>query len=247
MASSGRATRSAPASSAALMAVRIRSTLPARSPTTVLIWAAATRRRAITRDYGRSVTWDTPGAMSTVLPVLKAPEVVEVIDRAAAPRQARLVLTRLLDAHPGLADRLASDRLFVSALVALSDASRSLSEAVIADVGLLAPLDDPDGLAAECPHEQYTTRAVEAVVEDAADPGRGLRRWKRQQLLRIAVRDLLSLADLPVVGRELASLAEGCLQAALGLARAATSGDVRIAVIGMGKLGGRELNYSSDV
>src|SRR5438876_2255183 len=151
MASSGRATRSAPASSAALMAVRIRSTLPARSPTTVLIWAAATRRRAITRDYGLdrwwSVAWDTPGAMSTVLPVLKAPEVVEVIDRAAAPRQARLVLTRLLEVHPELADRLASDRLFVSALVALSGASRSLSEAVMADVGLLAPLDDPDGLA----------------------------------------------------------------------------------------------------
>ena len=43
--------------------------------------------------------------MSTVRP-FKAPEVAEVIDRAAAPRQARLVLTRLLDAHPELADRL---------------------------------------------------------------------------------------------------------------------------------------------
>ena len=56
--------------------------------------------------------------MSTVLPVLQAPEVAEVLDRAAAPRQARLVLTRLLDAHPDLADRLASDRMLVSALVA---------------------------------------------------------------------------------------------------------------------------------
>ncbi|HZI38643.1 MAG TPA: bifunctional glutamine-synthetase adenylyltransferase/deadenyltransferase, partial [Acidimicrobiia bacterium] len=185
--------------------------------------------------------------MSTVLPVLKAPEVVEVIDRAAAPRQARLVLTRLLDAHPELADRLASDPLFVSALVALSDASRSLSEAVIGDAGLLAPLDDPEGLAAECPHEQYTTRALQAVADDAADPGRGLRRWKREQLLRIAVRDLLNLADLPAVGRELASLAEGCLRAALKLAEAAVGDGDRVAIIGMGKLGGRELNYSSDV
>src|SRR5687767_1769629 len=186
--------------------------------------------------------------MSTVLPVLKAPEVVEVIDRAAAPRQARLVLTRLLDAHPQLADRLASDRLFASALVALSDASRSLSEAVIADTGLLAPLDDPDGLAAECPHDTYTAKARQAVADDEEDPGRGLRRWKRQQLLRIAVRDLLRLADLPAVGRELASLAEGCLQAALGLAEARHGGaGLKVAVIGMGKLGGRELNYSSDV
>ena len=58
------------------------------------------------------------------------------------------------------------------------------------------------------------------------------------------MRDVLGLADLPAVGRELASLAEGCLQAALGLGPAY---DVRVAVIGMGKLGGRELNYSSDV
>ena len=115
--------------------------------------------------------------MSTVI---KTPEVAEVIDRAAEPGQARLVLTRLLDVHPELADRLTSDRLFVSALVALIDASRSLSEAVIADVGLLAPLDDPDGLAVECPLERYTAGARRAVEDDGADPGRGLRRWKRQ-------------------------------------------------------------------
>src|ERR1700751_4833107 len=142
--------------------------------------------------------------MSTVI---SAPEVAEAIDRAAEPRQARLVLTRLLDAHPELGDRLTSDRLFVSALGAILTAPRSLSEAVIADAGLLAPLDDPDGLAAERPLERYTAGARRAVEDDAADPGRGLRRWKRQELLRIAVRDLLGLADLPAVGRELASLA----------------------------------------
>ncbi|HYH51581.1 MAG TPA: bifunctional [glutamine synthetase] adenylyltransferase/[glutamine synthetase]-adenylyl-L-tyrosine phosphorylase [Acidimicrobiia bacterium] len=187
--------------------------------------------------------------MSAAASVLKAPEVAEVIDRAAEPGQARLGLTRLLDAHPELADRLAADRLFASALVALSDASRSLSEAVIADPGLLAPLDDPEALATECPQDRYTRQARQAVDDDAEDPGRGLRRWKRQELLRIAVRDLLGLSDLPVVGRELASLAEGCLQAALTLARAGAGAgaDVRMAVIGMGKLGGRELNYSSDV
>src|SRR2546428_12408765 len=106
--------------------------------------------------------------MSTVITV---PEVAEVIDRAAEPGQARLVLTRLLDVHPELADRLASDRLFVSALVALSGASRSLSEAVIADVGLLAPLDDPDRPAVEGPHQHYTTRALPHVAQEGAAPG----------------------------------------------------------------------------
>jgi glutamate-ammonia-ligase adenylyltransferase len=69
------------------------------------------------------------------------------------------------------------------------------------------------------------------------------RRWKRREYLRIAAQDLLGLADLPMVGRELAALAEVCLAAALGIA----APDVRFAIIGMGKLGGRELNYASDV
>ncbi len=71
----------------------------------------------------------------------------------------------------------------------------------------------------------------------------GLRRWKRREYLRIAARDLLGVADLPAVGRELAALAEVCLRRALLLAAPETP----LAVIGMGKLGGRELNYASDV
>jgi glutamate-ammonia-ligase adenylyltransferase len=46
-----------------------------------------------------------------------------------------------------------------------------------------------------------------------------------------------------VVGRELAALADACLSRALALARP----EIPISVIGMGKLGGRELNYASDV
>ena len=62
--------------------------------------------------------------------------------------------------------------------------------------------------------------------------------------LRIAARDLLGVADLPAVGRELAALAAGVPR---GRARASPTPTSPIAVIGMGKLGGRELNYASDV
>jgi [glutamine synthetase] adenylyltransferase / [glutamine synthetase]-adenylyl-L-tyrosine phosphorylase len=54
---------------------------------------------------------------------------------------------------------------------------------------------------------------------------------------------LLHMADLPAVGRELAAIAQTCLDVAV---RAAEP-QVPFAVIGMGKLGGRELNYASDV
>ena len=75
------------------------------------------------------------------------------------------------------------------------------------------------------------------------DPLRALRRWKRREFLRIAARDLLGIAGLPVVARELAALAEVCLARALDVA----APQVPFVVVGMGKLGGRELNYASDV
>ena len=80
-----------------------------------------------------------------------------------------------------------------------------------------------------------------------------LRRAYRYRLLAIAGRDLRSVdpaAEFPEVGRELADLAEGALCAALAIARGehpAAPASCRLTVIGMGKTGGRELNYVSDV
>jgi [glutamine synthetase] adenylyltransferase / [glutamine synthetase]-adenylyl-L-tyrosine phosphorylase len=80
-----------------------------------------------------------------------------------------------------------------------------------------------------------------------------LRRGYRRRLLAIAGRDLRSsdpAAAFVEVSHELADLAEASLCAAMAIARAehpkATTA-CRLSVIGMGKLGGRELNYVSDV
>ncbi|HVM39809.1 MAG TPA: bifunctional [glutamine synthetase] adenylyltransferase/[glutamine synthetase]-adenylyl-L-tyrosine phosphorylase, partial [Acidimicrobiia bacterium] len=79
---------------------------------------------------------------------------------------------------------------------------------------------------------------------DAGDePRTRLRRWKRRELFRITVRDLLGVADMPAIGREVAALAEGCLHGALRI----VDPPFPLAVVGMGKLGGEELNYASDV
>jgi glutamate-ammonia-ligase adenylyltransferase len=71
----------------------------------------------------------------------------------------------------------------------------------------------------------------------------GLRRFKRRELLRISARDILGLAPTEVTGRELAALADACVEAAL----ASLEPPVPFAVIGMGRLGGRELSYASDI
>ena len=79
-----------------------------------------------------------------------------------------------------------------------------------------------------------------------------LRRWKAREMLRIGVRDLAGLADMPTTAREFSNLADACVQCALDIAFSASplfSGAFvpPLAVVGMGKLGGQELNYSSDI
>jgi len=86
-----------------------------------------------------------------------------------------------------------------------------------------------------------------------------LARFKRRHLLRLLLRDVLGLATLAEVALELSLLADTLLEAALDQARqevGASHGSPRLAaeghecefvVLSLGKLGGQELNYSSDV
>jgi glutamate-ammonia-ligase adenylyltransferase len=75
-----------------------------------------------------------------------------------------------------------------------------------------------------------------------------LRRFQRRELLRIGACDLLGLADLPTVTRQLTYLADSLVQTCLSVAaRQSNLAVANFAVIAMGKLGGEELNYSSDI
>jgi glutamate-ammonia-ligase adenylyltransferase len=171
--------------------------------------------------------------------VLDTAELTEAVERSADAVAARTVIARVIEAHPGVAEELRANALLRDGLVALACASRSLSSAVVADSALLDPFRDSDAFAREQSADDYRENAL----GDNAVDVRSLRRWKRRELLRIAARDLLGVADLPVVGRELAALAQVCLETSLAI----VGTDDRLAIIGMGKLGGFELNYSSDV
>jgi glutamate-ammonia-ligase adenylyltransferase len=83
-----------------------------------------------------------------------------------------------------------------------------------------------------------------------ADPAAMLRVVYRQRLLHLAARDLTGQIALDEVAAELADLAAAAMEASLAIARSqlpAGSAPGRLAVIAMGKCGGRELNYASDV
>ena len=96
-------------------------------------------------------------------------------------------------------------------------------------------------------------------VNDEASLSRALRQLRKRVMLKLLLRDLNGLADLDEVTATMSALAEICLQQAQGFVMqelvtiygfpvGEISGTPQtMLVIGMGKLGGRELNVSSDI
>jgi glutamate-ammonia-ligase adenylyltransferase len=96
------------------------------------------------------------------------------------------------------------------------------------------------------------TRAVEAAESPSLRLD-ALRRLKKAEELRIGLQDILDRQDVTETHLALSHLAEACLQCALTLAerdladRFGAPDPRGVGVIGMGKLGGRELGYASDL
>ncbi len=97
---------------------------------------------------------------------------------------------------------------------------------------------------------------VRRIETTFVQPGRrldALRRLYRREVLRIGARDILGNADLRTVTRELSELADVLIDASCRLSELALRNkyggiaETPYAVIGLGKLGGNELNYSSDI
>lgn len=179
----------------------------------------------------------TPAATSLAGPPEPAelPDLPELIARSADPREAALVVERVCGARTDAADRLETDARLRTALVTVGVASPWLARVCAVDdlaLDVLADLGRPLDL---------EPSALHSLGGD--QPGGLLARAKRLEVLRIAARDLLGIDGLETVGANLALLAGALLNAAAVL----TVTDTGVAVIGMGKLGGRELNYSSDV
>ncbi len=73
-----------------------------------------------------------------------------------------------------------------------------------------------------------------------------IRAVRRQELLRIVVADILGSADVTAVGEALSAVMTATVDAALAVALRGVEDPPRLAVVAMGRWGGRELSYSSD-
>src|SRR3954463_7148907 len=161
--------------------------------------------------------------------------------RGSAPLRARLL--SLLGASAGLADHLAANPgdwtvLDADDRGAVRPTAHALERQLLVAVG--ADPDDPP----------WGVRLGKAAPDAAPDRVTDLRLAYRRARVSLAGRDLGESLSAEDVAGELADIAAAVLNAALAIAVAEQPADAaacRLAVIGLGKCGGRELNYVSDV
>ncbi|MFE7208846.1 bifunctional [glutamine synthetase] adenylyltransferase/[glutamine synthetase]-adenylyl-L-tyrosine phosphorylase [Streptomyces sp. NPDC057611] len=183
-------------------------------------------------------------------PLRDDPVLLEALGATADPDLALGGLVRLLEAQPDskarreLLDTLIAAKPLRDRLLGVLGASAALGDHLARHAG------DWRALVTYEPRDLHPgVEEFEHGLAEAGDPV-ALRVAYRRCLLSIAARDVCGTTDVAETAAELADLATATLRAALRLARAAAPEDdalCRLAVIAMGKCGGHELNYVSDV
>ena len=148
----------------------------------------------------------------------------------------------------------------LESLIPVWAASEFVARACIREPALLADLRASGDLDVSYPPDGYDFRLEQALVaaQDENQLGAILRRFRRREMVRIAWRDLAGLATLEETLGDLTALAERMVGAAVerlhhwqtrrfGEPHDAEGQPQRLIVLGMGKLGGGELNFSSDI
>jgi len=206
-------------------------------------WRAAGRRlqRMADDPRTRQALDDCLPTLLTVLGDIANPDQVLVnLERFARSTTSRLDLFRYLARNPRA----------IEILVTLFAGSQFLTEILLRNPEYFKRLIERKHLArlkstGQLHAEAHTAIAPFTNVDEQLD---ALRRFQRWELLRIGACDLLGLFDLLTVTAQLSRLADGLVRACLSVAAVQSStAPSGFAVIALGKLGGGELNYSSDI
>ena len=151
---------------------------------------------------------------------------------------------------------------FIRPVILTFGASTYLSEILIRTPEYFYDIIDPDVIETQKTSGVMYQELEQSISRFASveQKLRILRRYKRRETLRIGLRDLLKVADVETTTLELSNLAEASLQHCYEIGRDQImkpkfgtplneegTAPCRFAIIGMGKLGGYELNFSSDI
>ncbi len=186
-----------------------------------------------------------------------APDLLARVGEVPEPDAVLVNLERFINrvgARASYYSMLASSSEAVRLLVVLFGSSPFLSSLVISQPDLLDVIVAGTDLAQVKPREEMVEEVRGLLLSSPSfeDELNVLRRYRNGEILRIGLGDLLGRKDLLTVNGELSTLAEILLQGTLAVARKESSVEDpsahgNFAVVALGKMGGGEMNYSSDL
>jgi glutamate-ammonia-ligase adenylyltransferase len=170
---------------------------------------------------------------------------------AADPDRSLVNFNRFVEAYGrSLFRELENNPRVIEMLVTLFSASPFLTEILLRTPDAFHLLMQRQGLTERKTIDQFQDEATASMSPAKTEAGKldAIRLYQRRQLLRIGTSDFLGLYDLRAVFSQLSRQAIGLVRACLALAEAQTGvpGD-DLTILAAGKLGGWELNYSSDI
>ncbi len=186
------------------------------------------------------------------------PTLLEMAGELGDPARALAGLGRFVErygARSAILDLLARHQPIARALLDLFDRSRALTDIAIRRPELVETLFLESGLGERKPAAQFRgeLRRLLAGAETVDDAMETARRYRAEEYLRIGLSDILGIGESPAISSEFSDLADACfLEAGRWLARIAPA-EKRlpelddVAVIALGKAGGREVGYGADL
>jgi glutamate-ammonia-ligase adenylyltransferase len=186
------------------------------------------------------------------------PALIAEIAKSGAPDQTLLNLSRFshrIGGRSGFLRLLAENPETMRLLITLFAESQFLTELFLTRPELIDTLIRVDLTRVEKSTESMLAGLREAIAEQDDIEGKlnAIRRSKTEEFIRIGLHDLGGSIDLEPVLEQLSDLADAVVECALQLTLEELQGKFgiiaqgRFAVLGMGKMGGRELDYNSDL
>lgn len=179
------------------------------------------------------------------------------------PASAERFLSQLAEKHAAVAIKLAKNEALLSDVLTLAAFSPLLATTLLQHpdyIWWLGRKRRDSGVRGK--DELLESLARFSMTQSQLDPQVLFARFRRRELLRIYLRDIRRLATIAEITEEISNLADAILESALKLARREmdnrfgspqetdTKGrqrPARFCIAALGKLGSRELNYSSDI
>ncbi len=197
------------------------------------------------------------GELSRELPPSTASRLDLLLSTSAAPEQGLQYFARLYERQPSWFQRLTRSTTGLRYLIAVFTYSQFLSEEILRHPEWVNQLLESGSLQRLLTAEQMRDMLEDTLPEGLPAPLE-FARFRRRQMLRILIRDVLGLGTLPEITGELTALADTIVETAYarirqqlvaehGVPQIRTGQESHFAVIALGKMGGNELNYSSDI